>query len=360
MSATFTTAWRTLCAVAAAALVGCQPTGSPISGPPASPLAVQTTTPRRGSIARTITLPTFKVLPLQEATLYAKVAGYLKTLSVDKGDAVTAGQLLAELEVPELLADEIQFQAELKVARLNYDRLQEAQKKASDLVVPQTVDEARAQAEVAQARLQRTRTLLDYTRIRAPFNGIITSRQVDPGAFIPAASAGASAQSAALVTLMDYQRVRVQVFVPEPETPWIKNGIPAKVTVEELPGRAYVGTVTRFAHALDSATKTMLAEIELENPGGELRPGMYASVQLELERHPDALLVPLQAVAFEKAGTSVFRFVDGKAVKTAVRIGFNDGTNAEILEGVKPEILLILLGKQVPNDGQPVSRLEDK
>lgn len=343
-----------------AMLAGCRPAANPPPTPPVAPLPVQTITPRHGSIARSITLPTFKVLPLQEATLFAKVAGYLKTLKVDKGDAVTNGQLLAELEVPELLADEVQFQAELKVARLNSDRLQEAQRKASDLVMPQTVDEARAQAEVAQAKLQRTRTWLEYTRIRAPFDGIVTARHVDPGSFIPAATAGASAQNAALLTIMNYQRVRVQVFVPEPETPRIKDGIPARITAEELPSHIYSGSVTRYAHALDPATKTMLAEIELDNPNGELRPGMYASVQLELERHPDALLLPAQAVVFEKSGVSVFLFQEGKAVKTALRLGFNDGSNVEVLEGIKPESVLILPGKQIPTDGQTVSRLEAK
>jgi membrane fusion protein, multidrug efflux system len=112
---------------------------------------VQTVLPKRGEIARSITLPTFRVLALQEATLYAKVSGYLKTLTVDKGDAVREGQLLAEVEVPELLADEIQYRVESEVARTNYERMAEARQKAPDLVVPQTVDDLRGQWEVAGA-----------------------------------------------------------------------------------------------------------------------------------------------------------------------------------------------------------------
>jgi len=327
---------------------------------PAPPVKVQTVLPKHGEIARGITLPTFRIMAVQEATLYAKVAGYLKTLAVDKGYVVKEGQLLAEIEVPELLADEAQYIAEAEVARTNYQRLAEARKKAPDLVVPQTVDDLRGQWEVARAKLQRTQTLLQYARLAAPFSGVITARFVDPGAFIPAATAGSTPQNAAVVTLMDYSRVRVQAFVPEPEVPFIKKGVPAKITVEELPGHSFPGSVTRFAHALDPATKTMLTEIEMPNPTGELRPGAYANVQLELERKKNALLVPVAAVLTEKAGTSIFTVTDGKARKTAVQIGFNDGANAEIAGGIRDDQAVILIGKQTLNDGQPVSPTEAK
>ncbi len=231
----------------------------------------------------------------------------------------------------------------------------EARQKAPDLVVPQTVDDLRGQWEVAQAKLQRTRTLLQYCRIVAPFSGMITARFVDAGAFIPAATTGSTPQTAAIVTLMDYSRVRVQVFVPEPEVPFITNGVPAQVTVEELRGRTFPGTVTRFAHALDPATKTMLTEIEIANPEGELRPGAYASVQLQVERKQQALLVPVQALVIEKSGASVFTVADAKAKKTPVQTGFNDGVHAEITGGLNSGQPVILVGKQALNDGQPVN-----
>src|SRR5204862_5052796 len=193
-------------------LVGCEPSAKSNSQNPAPPVKVQTIQPTRGEIARSISLPTFRILALREATLYAKESGYLKTMNVDKGDEVKEGQLLAEIEIPELLADQAQYQAEVAVARTNYERLAEARSKAPDLVVPQTVDDLRGQWEIAQAKLLRTQTLLQYARIAAPFGGRITARFVDPGAFIPAASTGSTPQTAALLTLMDYSRVRVQVF----------------------------------------------------------------------------------------------------------------------------------------------------
>ncbi len=340
-------------------LSGCGHSATEVAQTATPPVTVQTVAPRRGEIARTITLPSFRILAYQEATLYAKVSGYLKTLTVDKGDAVKEGQLLAEIEVPELLADETQYKAETAVSRTNYERMAEARAKAPDLVIPQTVDDLRGQWEVTQAKLQRTQTLLQYARIVAPFEGVITARFVDPGAFIPSATTGSTPHSAALVTLMDYRRVRVQVFVPEAEVPFIKNGVPARVTVEELPGRTFPGAVTRFAHALDESTKTMLAELEMPNPSGDLRPGAYASVRLEVERKPDALLVPVQALLVEKAGASVFTVADGKAKKTPVQTGFNDGVNVELLN-VKLDQPVILVGKQTLTDGQPVNPVEAK
>jgi RND family efflux transporter MFP subunit len=339
-------------------LTGC---GGEKSQPPRAdpPLEVKMTRPFRGAITRSVTLPG-EVRAFQEATLYAKVAGYLKTITVDKGDAVKEGALLAEIEVPELLAERARNRAEVDVADLDYKRLSESQRKAPDLVTPQTVDDARGKWEVAKANLERTDTLLGYSKIIAPFSGIISRRFVDPGAFIPAATSGSAAQSAALVTLTDFNRVRLQVAVPELEASLIKTNQPLKFSVESLPGRTFEGGITRFSYALDDATKTMLAEAELPNPTLELRPGMYATVKIGIERKADALLVPADALLVEKAGSSVFTVANGKAKKTRVQTGFKDETNVEILTGLKPDEPLILLGKRLLSDGQAVTVLEGK
>src|SRR3989454_2421269 len=318
------------------ALCGCEHSTdeSPQKAPP--PVSVQIVHPRKGEITRNVTLPG-EVKAYQQATLYAKVAGYLKTITVDKGDQVHEGALLAEIEVPELLADRARYKSDVEVAELDYKRLSESQKKLPDLVVPQTVDNAKGKLDVAKASLERTETLLGFAKITAPFSGVITKRMVDPGAFIPAATSGSAAQNAAIVTLTDFNRVRVQVAVPELETSLIATGQPVGVTVDGVPGRNFAGKITRFSYTLDEATKTMLAEIELPNPKLELRPGMYASVKIGIERKADALLVPAEAVVVERAGAFVFTVMDSKAKKTRVQTGFNDGSNAEIVSGVKPD-----------------------
>jgi membrane fusion protein, multidrug efflux system len=320
----------------------------------AAPVNVQTAQPKRGPIARRITLPA-EIAPYQQATLYAKVAGYLKSIPVDKGDIVKQGDLLADIEVPELLADRAKFAAEVQVAEIDYKRVQNAQKKAPDLVVPQTVDDAKAKLDVARANQERNDTLLSFTKITAPFSGVITKRLVDPGAFIPAATSGTAAQNAALLTVADYEVVRVQVAIPEPEVPFITEGLPVKVAVDELQGRTFDGAITRYSHALDNATKTMLAEIEVPNAKHELRPGMYATVVISVEHKDDALLVPADALIVEKTKNSVFVVADNKAKKLPVKIGFSDPDFVEILDGLPPGRPVVTVGKQNLNDGQPVN-----
>jgi RND family efflux transporter MFP subunit len=314
---------------------------------------VKLTAPKRADIHRWVTLPgTLKAN--QQATLYAKVAGYLTKVAVDKGDTVKADQPLGELEVPELLADLKKFEADVKVAEIELGRLTDAQKKAPDLVLPQALDKARGTADVARANMERTKTLLDFAKITAPFPGVITARYVDNGAFVPSATSGSAAQNAALFTLMDFTTVRAQVAVPELETPFIKSGLPVKIALEALPGKSFDATVTRFSGALDEATRTMLVEADLPNTEGSLRPGMYASIKVAVEKHAGALVVPVEALAMEKTNAFLFKHADGKAKKTAVKLGFNDGTNAEVLEGLAEGEQVIVVGKATFTDGQAV------
>jgi membrane fusion protein, multidrug efflux system len=331
---------------------------TPKAAPAVAPVPVTLVTPHQGEIYRGVTLPA-NVAPYQQVTLYAKVPGYLKSIAVDRGDLVKEGDTLGEIELPEMLADLSKNKAELEAAKLDYQRVSEAAKKAPDLVVPQTVDNAKAKWDVAKASLERTETLLRYARIVAPFSGIVSKRMVDPGAFIPAATSGSSAQNAAILTLVDSSKVRVQTAIPEMEAPFIAKGTPVKISVEELPGRTFDAQVTRDSHVLDPGTKTLLAETELANPKGELRPGMYAMVRVMLEKKTNVWLVPVAALAVEKSGSSVFVISENKAKKVPVKTGFNDGAFVEIKEGLPGNQPVILMGKQPLNDGQPV-RVEEK
>jgi membrane fusion protein (multidrug efflux system) len=322
------------------------------------PPEVRTVLPVRGPITRTITLPA-EVKPYQSATLYAKISGYLKMINVDKGDEVKQGALVAEIEVPELLADLSRSKAEVELAEVDYKRLAEAQKKAPDLVVPLSVDTAKSKSAVAKANFERAETLLQFTKITAPFSGIVTRRMVDPGAFIPAATASSTPQNSAILTLMDFNRVRVQVAVTEVESSRIAKNQPVSVTVEGLP-QPVEGQITRFSYALDEATRTMLAEIELLNRDLQLRPGMYATVKIGIQRKEDALLVPLEALLMEKSNASLFTVEANKAKKIPVKIGFIDGSRVEILDGLAANQPVILPGKRTLTDAQPIRPLNAK
>src|SRR5437667_7605626 len=152
-----------------------------------------------------------------------------------------------------MLADLVKAKAEAEAAQLDYRRVAEALKKASDLVRPQTVDAAKAKSGVAVAGVQRIETLLSYAKITAPFSGVITKRWVDPGALIPAPTSAAAAKTAAVVTLMDFSTVRIDVAIPDTEAPFVKKDLPVKVAVDELPGRMFQGTIASFSYALDES-----------------------------------------------------------------------------------------------------------
>jgi membrane fusion protein (multidrug efflux system) len=310
-----------------------------------------------GDVVRTITLPC-NVRAYQEATLYAKVPGYLRSIAVDRGDWVEANAVLARIEAPEMLADVAKFKAEVHVAELEVRRVNEAFKRAPDLVMPHTVDSARGKYEIARANLERIETLLGYANIVAPFDGVVTMRWVDVGAFIPAATSSTAARNAAVVTMMDFSRVRIQVAIPQPEVPLVTNESAVRVTVEELPGRVFEGNITRFAYALDESTKTMMAEVEIPNPDQALRPGMYASCRIALEKRTGAQLIPAEALLTEKRKTSVFAVRGDKAARLPVTVGFDDGISVEILEGLKENEAVIVAGKQAITDGQEVRATE--
>jgi membrane fusion protein, multidrug efflux system len=339
---------------------GCGP-AAPVtqSAQPAPPVSVAVTQAKRGTIIRSINLPA-TIRPLQQATLYAKVAGYLKSISVDRGDTVKAGDVLAEIEAPELIADTAKYQAEVDVSKLDFQRLAEAQKRAPDLIIPAAIDAAKGKYEVALASAKRNEILRGFTKIVAPFDGVITRRWADVGALIPAALGASSPQSAALVTLMDFSRVRVEVYVPEPEAPGLKTGFAAEIKVEELPGKVFTGQVTRIGWALDETTKTMPVEIELKNPEGVLRPGMFAVARIAVSQKSDVSLLPAEALVLEKAKTSVFVLDGTKAKKVPIKVGIEDGKFFEVVDGLTPDATVILTGKLPLTDGQPVARMEAK
>ena len=321
------------------------------------PVAVKTATPTRGEIHRFVTLPG-SLKANQQATLYAKVPGYLKSLNVDIGDRVASGQALGEIELPELAAESVKYRAEIKVAQTDYTRLEAAQKRAPDLITPQSVDEARGRLDIAKANLERTETLMNYSKLTAPFGGIITARFVDAGAFIPAATSGGAPQSAAIVTLMDFNTVRAQVAVPELEAALVRNGQPVRITTESLPGKRFDGSVTRLSYALDDASRTMLVEADLPNPDLPLRPGMYATIKIGVEQHSNALLIPVAALVMEKVNAFAFVATGGTAKKTPLKLGFNDGINVEVLSGLTGKEAVILVGKLTLADGAKITVTE--
>lgn len=302
--------------------------------------------PTTGVIYRWVAFPA-TLAPFQQVQLCARVAGYVKTVGADRGDAVKQGQLLAQIEVPEIEADLVKLKSEQEAADIELKRLKEAQARSPDLVLPQTVDNANARFQAAKASVDRCLTLLEFAQIRAPFTGSITNRLVDPGAHV-------SAGTGVLFHLSDGTKLRCQIAVTELETPLALVGKPVKLAMDAFPGRVFEAVLSRVSRALDPHTRTMLVEADVDNPGGEILPGMSGMARIGVERHDGAVLVPGAAVVMEKTSAFVFKHVEGKAVKTAVKIGFNDGSQCEVSE-LKAGDVLLLPGSQPLADGQQVS-----
>lgn len=309
---------------------------------------------QRGDITRWVTLPG-EVKAYQQATLYAKVGGYVEKVNADIGDEVKQGSILAELEVPELLADRAKAKAELDLAQIEYDRASEAARKAPDLVVKQTVDAAKGKLEVAKAGAERIETMLGFAKIVAPFDGVITKRWIDKGAFVPAATSGSAAQQAAVFMIVDISKARVQAAMPEYESALIAKSQPFKFTAEALPGKTFEAAITRFPQVLDPAAKTLLVEAEISNDKHELRPGMYVTARIGVETHKNAPIMPVEGLVMEKQTAVSFLHKDGKAKRTVIKIGFNDGKNVEVLEGIAAEDDILLVGTTAVVDGQAVT-----
>jgi len=324
------------------------------------PLEVKAVHPHRGEIYRYINLPG-EVHPLFQATLFAKVDGYLKTLTVDKGDSVKAGDLIADIEVPELAANKIKYQAEVELAEAEFKQISESPTNNPSGTSTKDIEEAKnrvgvakGRLSVAKANLSYTESMLNYARVTAPFDGVITKRFVDPGAYIPVPNAADTPEAAAIVNVTDFKTLRMQVAVPEIESPHIALGQPVRWTTDALPGQFFDGTVTRTYWALDRVTKTMLTEVQLTNRGMALRPGMLVNARIGLEKRTDVLQIPAAALVKEKMNSFAFIAANHKAKKQLVTTGLNDGTNVEVTSGLRLEDLVILSNQHPVRDGQTI------
>ncbi len=358
-----------------------------------SSVVVEVVGPRREDLLRQITLPG-TIEPFQQARLHSKVAGYLEWISVDIGDRVAKGQVVAKLEVPEMAdeystaqaelgiveSDRTHAQAELQRARadlelkkLTFTRLQGVASEEPDMVPLQRVDEARAAYQLAEAtvkvlesrirqvesqmkrartKLEGFKTLMSYTEIKAPFRGNVTERYVDPGTLIQVASNSPNAQP--VVTIASTDVLRVFVDVPEAEVPFVQRGDHALIKVPALPSHTFEARITRFSGALNPATRTMRTEIDIPNQGNFLKPGMYGEVTLTLEERSQAITLPAGAVHAEKDKRFAYSVVEGHLRKIEVQIGLDDGITIEITEGLEGHETVVLASRGEVQEGMEV------
>jgi len=284
------------------------------------------------------------VQPVIEAPIYARTNGYVKAWYTDIGTPVKKGQLLAELETPEVDQQLRQAEADYATAQSNEALAQSTAKRwhallATDSVSKQDNDEKQADAAAkhaallsAQANLNRLRELESFKRVVAPFDGVVTARSTDIGALI---NSGA-ANGASLFRVADTSKLRIYVQVPETQAPLVHVGAPVKLGVAVQPGRDFAAEVVRTADALDPASRSLLVEIQADNAKHEILPGGYAQVHFQLPLGAGKPRVPVSTLIFRGAGLQLAVVdADNKAHLTPITLGRDFGTQVEVAQGIK-------------------------
>jgi membrane fusion protein (multidrug efflux system) len=303
-----------------------------------------------GDGSRTVQIPA-TLHGYAETPVYAKIAGYLKSISVDKGDRVRSGQVIALLESPEL-------DHQVANARATYDLQQITDRRNQTLrregvIAAQAADEAHARMLEAKATLDQLTATARYKIIRAPYDGIVMSRYVDPGHLIPQQTAPSSANTP-VVAISTLAPIRVYAEIPQSVAPFVRDGDLATITVTEFPQRKFKGAVTRHPPALTSATRTMLVEVDLPNQDHALMPGMYASMEFDVSIPAGAPTVPDDALIFREGKPFVPVVRDGRLRLAAVTLGYDNGVNVQITEGIANDDMVALNVGQTARDGDPV------
>ena len=323
--------------------------------------------------------------PYETVAVYPKVTGFVKTIRVDRGSRVRAGDLMAELEAPELVAQRAEAQSKLQAAESQLavarskadadastsDKLKAASATpgvvaGNDLVLAQKAVEAgqsqiaaaQQTAEAARQALQSITQMEEYLRVTAPFDGVVTERNVHPGALVGPNSGVAS--TTPMVRVVQDNRLRLVVPVPEAYVAGMEEGAAISFTVPAYPDRTFSGTVARIAHAVDVKTRTMAVELDVMNKDGSLAPGTFCQVRWPIHRPTPSLFVPSGSVASTTDRTFVVRVRNGKTEWVDVRTGLGSGPLTEVFGDLQPGDMIAARGTDEMPSGTDVRVKEIK
>jgi multidrug efflux system membrane fusion protein len=299
----------------------------------------------------------------EESPIYARTNGYLLKWYKDIGSRINKGELLADIDTPEVdqelsqaRATRQQATAQLDIARISADRWQNLRK--TDSVSQQETDtqtsafqQATANLAAVDANVRRLEELESFKHVYSPFSGLLVRRNVDPGALISAGGAGTE-----LFIVAKVDPLRVFTNVPQAYSPAIKNGMPAAITLPELPGQSFPGTVTRTADAIDPATRTLLTEVDVPNKDGRLLRGSFGEVHFKPKINAAKITVPVNAMLFRRDGAQVAIVgSDNKIELRTISIGRDYGTTLEVLSGVTADDRVVINPSDSLEGGQPVN-----
>jgi|HubBroStandDraft_4_1064222.scaffolds.fasta_scaffold01495_2 RND family efflux transporter MFP subunit len=308
--------------------------------------------PKTGAPQQEIVIPG-DMQPYTDAPIFARTNGYLKKWYADIGANVKAGQLLAEIDSPEVDQQLQQARADLATAQANLNLAEVTASRYKDLlktdsVAQQDVDNAngnfearRTTVESAQANVKRLQDMQAFEKVYAPFDGVITARNTDIGQLIDSGSSGGASRE--LFHIAAVNPLRVYINVPQFDSPEIRPGLRAELVLTEFPGRRFQGTVARSSGAIDNATRTLLTEVDVENSAHLLRPGGYVEVHLKLPSPVNTFTLPVNATIFKSAGLQVAIVKNGKTISLIpVTPGRDFGTEIEIVAGLKGDEWVVL------------------
>jgi RND family efflux transporter MFP subunit len=320
-------------------------------------------TPMRASTQQALMLPG-DIQAYQRAAIYARTSGYVKAWYADIGTHVHSGQLLAEIEAPEVDAQLDQARSDAAMASANYQIAKVTADRWADLLKKNAVSRQSAEENIsimkakqatlaaALANVKRLEQLQSYEKVYAPFDGVITVRNVDVGALIDAGNSGAPAP---LFELSQTDRLRVFVNVPQDDAPYVAAGTKAQLSLSQYPGRTFAGTVTRTSGAIDPRSRSLRVEVDMDNPDGTLLPGAFAQVSLTLANANPGLSLPANALLFRPHGVQV-AVVDTHGVVSlrTVTLGRDFGTRVEIRSGLAGNEQVVVNPSDAISAGQAV------
>jgi len=298
-----------------------------------------------------------------DTPIYSRTSGYLKSWYFDIGAHVRKGQLMAQIETPELDQQLQVAQADLKSSQANLDLANVTSARYQNLLKTNSVskqetdvamsDAAAKQAAVdaSMANVRRLEQLQSFEKVYAPFDGIVTARNIDIGALI---QAGENTTPKELFHLAAIGKIRVFVSVPEAYSPAIKDGGKAALTLDEYPGRQFIGTIARNSSAIDQTTRTLNVEVDIDNPKSELLPGAYVFVHFKVPEHAVSLMIPSDTLLFRAEGLRVGVVRNGRVQLVPVTIGRDEGANVEIASGLTTSDAVILNPSDSLASGQEV------
>ena len=304
--------------------------------------AVSLAQPKRGAPQEEIVLPG-NIQAFIDAPIYARTSGYLKRWYVDIGGRIKDGQLLAEIDTPELDQQLQQARADMATAKANYDLAQTTAARyefllKSDSVAKQDVDNAvgnahakKAMVDSAADNVKRLEQLQSFEKVYAPFDGVLTARNTDIGQLI---GSGSGSGAKELFHVAAIHTLRVYVNVPQIYSPAAVPGVQSYLTMPQFPGRRFPGKLVRTAEAIDQPSRTLLAEVDVANPTGEILPGAYAEVHLKLSSATSTVVIPVTSLIFRSEGLRVGVVRNGHALLIPITLGRDFGTEVEVVSGL--------------------------